>query len=200
MSNKLFITNISWAVTEPELNDLFSTVGTVEAIKLPVNSQTGKNKGYAFVVMTTDEEGQQAIERLNGYNLSGRELTVTVQDESRRQASEPVKTNKLFIRNIAPSVDGNALHTLISQAGQVNSLQVPLDRETGAHRGFAFVEMATDDEAEQVITRFNEHMLADMPLQIVYQDPRRSRPTRPGGGMQQPRFNAEAQSFPAYSQ
>ncbi|MEB3206431.1 MAG: hypothetical protein VKK59_03670 [Vampirovibrionales bacterium] len=180
MSNKLFITNISWSTSEEELRSLFESVGTVDSIKVPFNPQTGRNKGYAFVVMGSDEEAQTAITQFSGYNLSGRELTITFQDESRRVAAEPVKTNKLFVRNLSASVSGDELYNLFSQAGQVSSLQVPVDRESGQHRGFAFVEMGTEDEAEKVIAQFNETTVGDAPIQIVYQDPRRLKARQDG--------------------
>jgi nucleolin len=184
MSNKLFITNISWSTSEEELRGLFESVGTVESIKLPFSPQTGRNKGYAFVVMSTDEEAQAAITQFTGYNLGGRELTLTFQDESRRIATEPLKTNKLFVRNLSPAATGDDLYNLFSQAGQVSSLQVPVDRENGQHRGFAFVEMGTEDEAEKVIAQFNETTVNDTVIQIVYQDPRRlkARQEGPAGG------------------
>ncbi len=62
---------------------------------------------------------------------------------------------KLFIGNLSYSVSENDLKTLFSEAGEVVSVAIPTDRMTGRPRGFAFVEMATEDEAAKAIDLFN---------------------------------------------
>ena len=62
---------------------------------------------------------------------------------------------RLYVGNLAYSVDSSALQDLFGQHGTVTSAQVLSDRETGRSKGFGFVEMGTDDEAANAITALN---------------------------------------------
>ena len=64
---------------------------------------------------------------------------------------------RLYVGNLAYSVDSSALQELFGQHGTVTSAQVLSDRETGRSKGFGFVEMGTDDEAAAAISALNGH-------------------------------------------
>jgi RNA recognition motif-containing protein len=78
MSNKLFVGNLSFNVTENDLNDAFAAHGTVTETNLMMDRSTGRPRGFGFVTMSTAEEAQKAIDALNGKELDGRALTVNV--------------------------------------------------------------------------------------------------------------------------
>lgn len=83
MSKKLYVGNLSFSVGEPALQELFSGSGNVESVKIITDRDTGRSKGFAFVEMSTEEEAQAAIQKLNGSQFEGRGLTVS---EARPQA------------------------------------------------------------------------------------------------------------------
>jgi cold-inducible RNA-binding protein len=76
MATKLYVGNLSFDTTENDLHDLFSEAGTVREAVLIQDKITGKSRGFAFVTMSTEEEAQNATQRLNGKALHGRNLTV----------------------------------------------------------------------------------------------------------------------------
>jgi len=78
MSNKLFVGNLSFNVTENDLNDAFAAYGTVTETNLMMDRATGRARGFGFVTMSTAEEAQKAIDALNGKELDGRAITVNV--------------------------------------------------------------------------------------------------------------------------
>lgn len=78
MSNKLFVGNLSFDITENDLQDAFAAHGTVTETNLMMDRATGRPRGFAFVTMGTSEEAQKAIAALNGAQLGGRALTVNV--------------------------------------------------------------------------------------------------------------------------
>jgi RNA recognition motif-containing protein len=78
MSNKLFVGNLSFNVTENDLQDAFTAHGTVTETNLMTDRSTGRSRGFAFVTMSTPEEAQKAIAAMNGASLDGRALTVNV--------------------------------------------------------------------------------------------------------------------------
>jgi RNA recognition motif-containing protein len=74
--NKLFVANLSWSVTEADLQGVFSEVGIVSHVQIILDRETQKSRGFGFVEMSTPEEAKLAIEKLNGYELGGRRLAV----------------------------------------------------------------------------------------------------------------------------
>ncbi len=82
-SNKLYVGNLSYEVSEQDLSTLFSNAGSVTSAKIITDRMSGRSKGFGFVEMATEEEAQKAIAMYNGYALKGRELKV---NEARPQA------------------------------------------------------------------------------------------------------------------
>ena len=78
MSNKLFVGNLSFNVTENALQDAFAAHGTVTETNLMMDRMTSRPRGFGFVTMSTPEEAQKAIAALNGKELDGRALTVNI--------------------------------------------------------------------------------------------------------------------------
>jgi len=75
MSKKLFVGNLSFQTTEGDVTSAFEQCGAVESVSIITDRDTGRSKGFAFVVM--EEEGaSKAIATLNGSQLNGRALTV----------------------------------------------------------------------------------------------------------------------------
>lgn len=78
MSTKLFVGNLSYDITENDLQDAFAAHGTVVEANLMMDRATGRPRGFAFVTMSSPEEAQKAIDALNGKELAGRALTVNI--------------------------------------------------------------------------------------------------------------------------
>ena len=76
MSMKLYVGNLSFQTSQEDLEKVFSEVGTVESTNLIEDRETGRSRGFAFIEMSSEEEGQNAITKLNGKEISGRELIV----------------------------------------------------------------------------------------------------------------------------
>ena len=75
MSKKLFVGNLSFQTTEADVTSAFEQCGAVESVSIITDRDTGRSKGFGFVVM--EEEGaSKAIASLNGSQLNGRALTV----------------------------------------------------------------------------------------------------------------------------
>jgi RNA recognition motif-containing protein len=73
---------------------------------------------------------------------------------------------RLYVGNLPYSVGENDLKRLFSQAGTVETVALPLDRETGRPRGFGFVQMADEGEAESAIQQFNGYTLDGRQLRV----------------------------------
>ena len=91
-------------------------------------------------------------------------------------------SRKLFVGNLPYETVEQDLETLFGQAGQVESVSVVRDRVTGRARGFAFVEMANDDDAQKAITELNGHQLGGRALTVNEARPPAPRTGGFGGG------------------
>jgi cold-inducible RNA-binding protein len=78
MSSKLFVGNLSFDVTENDLQDAFAAHGTVVETNLMMDRATGRPRGFGFVTMGSPEEAKKAIDAMNGKELGGRALTVNL--------------------------------------------------------------------------------------------------------------------------
>jgi len=76
MSTKLYVGNLSFRVTNEDLQEHFAQAGTVESAKVVEDRDTGRSRGFGFVEMATAEEATAAIEQFNGQEYDGRNLVV----------------------------------------------------------------------------------------------------------------------------
>jgi len=72
----IFVGNLSFGATEETVRSLFASHGTVERVNIVTDRDTGQARGFGFVEMTNDVEGEKAIAALNGKDLDGRALNV----------------------------------------------------------------------------------------------------------------------------
>jgi len=72
----IFVGNLSFAATEDSVRSLFSTHGTVDRVNIVTDRDSGQPRGFGFVEMNNDNEGDKAIAALNGTDLDGRTLNV----------------------------------------------------------------------------------------------------------------------------
>jgi RNA recognition motif-containing protein len=78
MNNKLFVGNLSFKITEGDLEELFAQHGTIVSCSIPTDRDTGRKRGFAFVEMGTQEEAEAAIQALNGRDVDGRQISVSI--------------------------------------------------------------------------------------------------------------------------
>ena len=76
MAKKLYVGNLSYDMTDTDLQNLFAAHGTVQSAQVIQDRDTGRSKGFGFVEMDNDEQAQAAIAALNGQDVNGRALTV----------------------------------------------------------------------------------------------------------------------------
>ncbi|MFT3744755.1 MAG: RNA-binding protein [Pyrinomonadaceae bacterium] len=76
MSMKLYVGNLSFGTTNQDLNDLFGAIGTVESTNIIEDRETGRSRGFGFVEMASQADGEAAIAQLDGKEVDGRQLKV----------------------------------------------------------------------------------------------------------------------------
>ena len=86
---------------------------------------------------------------------------------------------KIYVGNLSWTADENELRDAFAAHGEVTSVQVITDRETGRSRGFAFVEMANDAEAKDAISAVDNKEIGGRQVKVNEAKPRNERPERP---------------------
>ncbi|RAL38097.1 hypothetical protein DM860_000791 [Cuscuta australis] len=84
-TNRLYVGNLSWGVDDEALENLFSEQGKVKEARVVYDRESGRSKGFGFVTYTSAEEVNNAIESLDGADLNGRPIRVSVAESRPRQ-------------------------------------------------------------------------------------------------------------------
>ncbi len=94
MSARLFVGNLPFDVTESELRELFSPIGTLSYVFLPLDRETGKKRGFAFVEFADEAKASEALNRFKDQQFKGRPLAISEAraKDSRPAVSSPVRT------------------------------------------------------------------------------------------------------------
>ncbi|GJV11862.1 29 kDa ribonucleoprotein A, chloroplastic-like protein [Tanacetum coccineum] len=178
---KVYVGNLPWNVDSAALAGLFQRAGNVEMVEVVYDKISGRSRGFGFVTMSSAKEVEAATRQFNGYELDGRQLRVNSgpppakgessfrgQRDGGRSSygSEGSRggygggggggrrsddTNKLYVGNLAWSVDNLALETLFQEQGNVMEARVVYDRDSGRSKGFGFVTFGSADEVNKAI-------------------------------------------------
>lgn len=74
----IYAGNLPYGISDKDLEDMFSEFGAVKGSKIIIDRETGRSKGFGFVEMENETEGQEAITQLNGKDIEGRNIKVNV--------------------------------------------------------------------------------------------------------------------------
>ena len=83
----IYVANLSWGTKSDSLQELFSQYGEVASANILTDRETGRSRGFGFVEMPDESEGQKAIEELNGVDFEGKTITVSVAREKTERSS-----------------------------------------------------------------------------------------------------------------
>ncbi len=101
----MFVGNLSYSTTREDLKEIFAAAGKVVDVKIPTDRVTGQSRGFAFVELEDDEAAQRSIGLLNGKDVKGRAMRVSVATDRppRSATSPPILTlNHVRDRGAAP--------------------------------------------------------------------------------------------------
>jgi len=87
----IFVSNLSFNVTDEDLNDFFAEYGEVTSAKVIMDKFTGQSRGFGFVEMSDDDQARKAIEELDGGMVEGRAIRVS---EARPREDRPAAGNR----------------------------------------------------------------------------------------------------------
>ncbi len=159
---KLYIGNLSWDMDEQSLQDLFVQYEATDCV-IVTDRNTGRSRGFGFATVPSQEMADSAIAALNESEQFGRQMRVVVSlppeerppREFRPRRNWDADGRKVYFGNLSWGMDHLDLQDLCAEFGNVDESRLITDRETGRSRGFGFVTMSSEKEAEDVVAQLN---------------------------------------------
>ncbi|KAJ2629382.1 Multiple RNA-binding domain-containing protein 1, partial [Coemansia sp. RSA 1290] len=159
----VFVKNINFETTEDTLRRVFNGVDGLASVTIRYKKDTKTqgllSMGFGFVEYRTPSAAQQALESFQGIEVDGHALALKMSDrlgqardtgDSTSLDGKKPKSTKLVIKNVPFEATRKDIRELVSAFGQIKSVRLP-KKFSGGHRGFAFVEFLTPQEAQHVL-------------------------------------------------
>ncbi|CAD0114725.1 unnamed protein product [Aureobasidium uvarum] len=171
-SKVLFVGGLSWNVDEDWLSKEFEEFSPV-SVRVITHADSGRSKGFSYVEFTDVDAATEALNAKHGTDLDGRTLKCdfsTPRDNSNRSydknqvgarantfgdKQQGAPSTTLFVGNVSFNTTTDSLTGYFSEFGSINSIRLPTDRETGAPKGFGYVEFGSVDEAKAALEGLN---------------------------------------------
>lgn len=163
---EIFVGGLDKDATDADLRKVFSEVGEVTEVRLMMNPQTKKNKGFAFLRFATVEQAKRACANLKNPVVCGKQCGVTPSQDS----------DTLFLGNICRTWTKEALKEKLKHYGLENIEDLTLVEDSnsvGLNRGFAFLEFSSRSEAMDAFKRLQKRDVmfgVDRPAKVSFAD------------------------------
>jgi len=162
----LYVGDIDQQVDEAILWELMLQSGPVVNVHIPKDKLTGVHSGFGFVEFQREEDADYAIKIMNMVKLYGKAIRLN-------KASQDKKTldvgANLFVGNLDPEVDEKLLYDTFSAFGVIIATpKIMRDPETGASKGYGFINYDTFEASDAAITSMNGQYLCGRPISVSY--------------------------------
>ncbi|KAG4378004.1 hypothetical protein GLYMA_18G248200v4 [Glycine max] len=163
---EVFVGGLDKDATEHDLKKVFGKVGVVTEVRLMINPQTKRNKGFAFLRFETVEQARRAVVELKNPVINGKQCGVTPSQDS----------DTLYLGNICKTWKKEALKEKLKHYGVENVEDLTLIEDgtnEGMNRGFAFLEFSSRSDAKEAYRRLQKRDVAfgvDKPAKVSFAD------------------------------
>ncbi|KAG2309092.1 hypothetical protein Bca4012_081990 [Brassica carinata] len=178
LKRKLFVFNLPWSMSVNDISNLFGQCGTVSSVEI-IKQKDGKNRGFAFVTMSSGEEAQSAVDKFDSFQVSGRIIRVDFARKFKKppkplppssSASSAGETrHKLYVSNLAWKARSTHLREFFTAADfNLVSARVVFADPGGRASGYGFVSFHTREEAEDAISKLDGKELMGRPINLKF--------------------------------
>ncbi|KXN86332.1 Nuclear localization sequence-binding protein [Leucoagaricus sp. SymC.cos] len=154
----IFVGHLSWSIDNDRLAQEFAHCGEVVSATVQTDRNTGRSRGFGYVHFTSTEAVEKALE-MNGKEIDGRAINVDrstppdpnqVREKRSRNFNDQISppSSTLFIANLPFSINEDTLWTYFENHS-VKTIRLPTDRDTGAPKGFGYVELESVEDAKK---------------------------------------------------
>jgi nucleolin len=185
-STSVFVGKLSWNVDSDWLRSEFEECGEVIDARVQMDRNTGKSRGFGYVDFATAKAVEKAL-ALDGKEIDGRPIRVDrsqrsgAQGDDKQRADRRAKvsgdstseaSNVLFVGNLSWNSTEDSLWNVFAEYGDVKSVRVPTDRESGRPKGFGYVEFTELDSAKKAFEGTNGSEIDGRRIRLDYSTPR----------------------------
>ncbi|GAN07362.1 conserved hypothetical protein [Mucor ambiguus] len=184
----VWVGQLSYEATSDDVREHFKSCGEITDVRLRLDPQTGRSRGFAHIDFT-EEAGKTAAMELDGTEFMGRTIKVdnaTPATPRVKDTNFGPKSNTVFMANLSHSLNEDDIRAAFEKFGTIiGDIRLPFNRETGKIRGIAYVEFETDGQAEAAVKGMNGVSIEGRPIRTDFSggddsDRVRSRPPRGG--------------------
>ena len=177
----IFVGNLSWAVDNDRLSQEFADCGEVVSARVQLDRNTGKSRGFGYVTFATTEAVDAAISLNGTKEVDGRTLNldrstdVGPNREKRAQAFGDVRgapSKVLFVGNLSWNTVEDTIWDAFSEYGEVSSVRLPTDRESGKPKGYGYIEFSAVDSAQKALDAMSGKELDGRSIRLDFSQPR----------------------------
>ncbi|KAH0645704.1 hypothetical protein KY285_033746 [Solanum tuberosum] len=177
LRRKLFVLNLPWSLTVPDIKNIFAECGIVDDVEI-IKTEDGKSRGFAFVTMSSGEEAQAAIDKLDSYEVLGRIIRVEFAKRFKKPPGAPPPStppqgearHKLYVSNLAWKVRSTQLREFFSANYNPISARVIFDNASGRAAGYGFVSFDTKEQAEAAVSALDGKELMGRPIRLKFSE------------------------------
>ncbi|RDX40088.1 RNA-binding domain-containing protein, partial [Lentinus brumalis] len=178
----VFVGRLSWNVDNDWLAQEFAECGEVVSARVQMDRNTGRSRGFGYVTFATTEAVEAAL-AMNGKEIDGRPVNIDKSEEKDKSevrekraqkfgdsASEPASV--LFVGNLSFDSTEDGLWEVFGEYGEVKSVRVPTDPESGRPRGFGYIEYSDIESAKKALEALSGTEINGRAIRLDYSQPR----------------------------
>lgn len=178
----IFVGRLSWNVDNDWLAQEFAECGEVVSARVQMDRNTGKSRGFGYVTFATAEAVEAAI-ALSGKEIDGRAINVdrsiekdknTVREKRAAAFGDGVSapSSVLFVGNLSFDANEDMLWETFSEYGEVKSVRMPTDRDSGRPKGFGYIEFTDIEASKKAFEGASGSEIAGRVIRLDYSQPR----------------------------
>lgn len=136
------------------VHELFEAVGKITSIRVATD-ESGKSRGYAYVMFESEEAAGKAVDELNGSEVDGQAITVERYRPMHRSELQEKYCN-LYIKNLVKEATEEQLRAIFAPYGEITSLKIRQDNQSGESMGFGYVAYKEHEDAAKAVDALND--------------------------------------------